>query len=88
MNLGVMSAVISISKRGTLTLPKEFWTQLGLFSSGRIVAQETKHGILLRPESSPATKTYSKAKVARIARAAVQRRSPLTSLPARRGSRG
>jgi|GEM_PF-5552042 len=70
MNFGVMSAVISINKRGTLTLPKEFWTQLGLSSSGRVVAQETKRGILLRAESSPpAVKVYSKAKVARIAKA-------------------
>jgi len=69
MNLGSMSAVISITKRGTLTLPKEFWMQLGLSSSGRVVAQETKRGILLRAEASPAVKTYSKAKVARIAKA-------------------
>ena len=64
-----MSAVISINKRGTLTLPKEFRMQLGLVSSGRVVAQETKRGILLRAEASPAVKTYSKAKVARIAKA-------------------
>ncbi|MDP1586683.1 MAG: hypothetical protein Q8M07_02970 [Prosthecobacter sp.] len=57
-----MSAVISITKRGTLTRPKEFWTLLGLLSSGRVIAQETKRGILLRPESIPASKTYSKAK--------------------------
>jgi bifunctional DNA-binding transcriptional regulator/antitoxin component of YhaV-PrlF toxin-antitoxin module len=69
MNLGNMAAVISINKRGTLTLPKEFWMQLGLQSSGRVVAQETKRGILLRAETVPAPKTYSKAKVARIAKA-------------------
>lgn len=69
INLGAMSAVISINKRGTLTLPKELWMQLGFLSSGRVVAQETKDGVLLRAESSPAMKTYSKAKVARIAKA-------------------
>lgn len=69
MILGTMSAVISISKQGTLTLPRELWLQLGLPSSGRVVAQETKRGILLRAEAGPAVKPYSKARVARIAKA-------------------
>lgn len=64
-----MSAVITINKRGTFTLPKKFLAQLGLVSSGRIIAQETKRGILLRAEAGAAVKTYSKAKVARIAKA-------------------
>ena len=68
-NLGTMSAVISITKSGTLTLPKKFWMQRGLQSSGRVVAQETKDGVLLRAETVPVAQTYSEAKVARIAKA-------------------
>lgn len=64
-----MSAVISINKRGTLTLPKELWAHLGLSSSGKVVAQETARGVLLCAEPAPAAKTYTKAGLARIAKA-------------------
>ena len=68
-NLVGMSAVISIDKRGTLTLPKQFWTRLGLLTAGQIVAEETTGGVLLRAEPKAAARLYSKAKLAKIAKA-------------------
>ncbi|MFM2166821.1 MAG: hypothetical protein RIS79_1192 [Verrucomicrobiota bacterium] len=64
-----MSAVISIDKRGTLTLPKQFWSRLGLFAEGEVVVEETARGVLLRSQPKKEAKVYSKAKLARIAKA-------------------
>lgn len=63
-----MTKVVNISKRGTLTLPKEFRQRFGIPNSGRIVVEETSNGLLLRPDVSLPVEIYSEKRVAEFAR--------------------
>jgi bifunctional DNA-binding transcriptional regulator/antitoxin component of YhaV-PrlF toxin-antitoxin module len=43
-----MTKVISINKRGTLTLPRALRERIGLSGEGQVVAEETSEDILIR----------------------------------------
>lgn len=63
-----MTKVINMNGRGTLTLPKEFRQRLGIQTSGQVVVEETKAGLLLRPGITIPVEIYSAKRVAEFAR--------------------
>ena len=63
-----MTKVININGRGTLTLPKAFRQRLGIQTSGQVVVEETKAGLLLRPGVTIPVEIYSAKRVAEFAR--------------------
>jgi AbrB family looped-hinge helix DNA binding protein len=54
--------------RGALTIPKELRRRLGLKEGGRVVVEETDHGLLLRRGAAPAVEIYTDERVAEFAR--------------------
>ena len=63
-----MTKVININGRGTLTLPKELRQRAGIKAGSKIVAEETKGGILLRTGASFPVEMYSEKRLAEFAR--------------------
>ncbi len=59
-----MTKVININNRGTLTLPKELRERLGIKGEGRVVAEETEGGILLRPGATFPIEIYTEERLA------------------------
>jgi AbrB family looped-hinge helix DNA binding protein len=63
-----MTKVISINKRGTLTLPKELRRRIGLAGGGQVVAEETSEGILIRASATFPVEIYTNERVAEFER--------------------
>jgi bifunctional DNA-binding transcriptional regulator/antitoxin component of YhaV-PrlF toxin-antitoxin module len=63
-----MTKVISINKRGTLTLPKELRRRIGLVGSGQVVAEETSEGILIRAGATFPVEIYTDQRIAEFGR--------------------
>jgi AbrB family looped-hinge helix DNA binding protein len=63
-----MTKVISINKRGTLTLPKELRRRIGLAGGGQVVAEETSEGILIRAGATFPVEIYTDQRVAEFGR--------------------
>jgi AbrB family looped-hinge helix DNA binding protein len=63
-----MTKVISINKRGTLTLPKELRRRIGLAGGGQVVAEETSEGILIRAGATFPVEIYTDQRIAEFAR--------------------
>lgn len=63
-----MTKVLSIDRRGTLTLPTELRRRLGLNTGGKVVAEETDEGILLHADASVPVEIYSDARLAEFHR--------------------
>jgi bifunctional DNA-binding transcriptional regulator/antitoxin component of YhaV-PrlF toxin-antitoxin module len=63
-----MNKVLNINERGTLTLPKEMRSRLGVHSNAQIVAEETDEGILLRPGATFPVEIYSDSRLAEFRR--------------------
>jgi len=59
-----MSKIVSINKRGTLTLPKDLRERLGLEADGQVVVEETEDGVLIKPGATFPVETYSDERVA------------------------
>ncbi|HSH09463.1 MAG TPA: hypothetical protein VK995_03690 [Oceanipulchritudo sp.] len=65
-----MNKIITIDRRGTLTLPKPMRRRLALPDEGGIlIAQETAEGILLRPGRVVPAEIYTEEEVAEYKRA-------------------
>ncbi len=58
-----MNAILELNSRGTLTLPKAMRRLLGLDHGGRIIAETSEQGILLRPGVAFPIEIYSDARV-------------------------
>jgi AbrB family looped-hinge helix DNA binding protein len=65
-NDNIMTKIIHINARGTLTLPKEARRELGLSGAGQIVVESTEDGLLLRPGVTFPIEIYSQARVAEL----------------------
>ena len=63
-----MTKVISINKRGTLTLPKELRRRIGLAGGGQVVAEETSEGILIRAGATFPVEIYTDQRIAEFER--------------------
>jgi bifunctional DNA-binding transcriptional regulator/antitoxin component of YhaV-PrlF toxin-antitoxin module len=63
-----MTKVISINKRGTLTLPRALRERLGLSGEGQVVAEETSEGILIRAGATFPVEIYTGERVAEFGR--------------------
>ncbi|MFM7100023.1 MAG: AbrB/MazE/SpoVT family DNA-binding domain-containing protein [Verrucomicrobiota bacterium] len=60
--------MISINRRGTLTLPKEMRDRLGITATGQVVVEETSEGLLLRPGVTVPVEVYSEERLAEFTR--------------------
>ena len=67
-NAVIVTKVIDINKRGTLTLPKEMRRRLGLKEGGQIVAEETSNGVLLRAGITFPIEIYTDKRVTEFSR--------------------
>jgi AbrB family looped-hinge helix DNA binding protein len=63
-----MTKVISMNKRGTLTLPKELRRRIGLAGGGQVVAEETSEGILIRAGATFPVEIYTDQRMAEFER--------------------
>jgi bifunctional DNA-binding transcriptional regulator/antitoxin component of YhaV-PrlF toxin-antitoxin module len=63
-----MIKVISINKRGTLTLPRVLRERMGLSGEGQVVAEETSEGILIRGGATFPVEIYTNERVAEFER--------------------
>jgi AbrB family looped-hinge helix DNA binding protein len=64
-NTEIMTKTISVSERGTLTLPKEARTSLGISQGGQLIIQVSEEGIVtLRAGAIMPLEIYSKARLA------------------------
>ena len=59
-----MTSTIQISKRGNLTLPKQFRKMLGLEKGGVVLAEASDEGIVLKPAVAFPIEIYSDSRVA------------------------
>ncbi|MEI8139963.1 MAG: AbrB/MazE/SpoVT family DNA-binding domain-containing protein [bacterium] len=58
-----MNMILELNSRGTLTLPKAMRHLLGLDHGGRIIAETSEQGILLRPGVAFPIELYTNARV-------------------------
>lgn len=58
-----MNTILELNSRGTLTLPKAMRHLLGLDHGGRIIAETSEQGILLRPGVAFPIEIYTEARV-------------------------
>ena len=72
-----MNAILELNSRGTLTLPKAMRHLLGIDNGGRIIAETSEKGILLRPVRIP-IEIYSDARVVEFDAAEADLRKHLT----------
>ena len=54
-----MDKIVTISDRGTITLPKDLRQKYGLEAGGKIVIEESEEGLLLRPGVTFSIEVYS-----------------------------
>ncbi len=59
-----MDRIISISERGTITLPKDLRKKYGLEAGGQLVIEESESGLILRPGVTFSVEIYSDERVA------------------------
>ena len=59
-----MNAILELNSRGTLTIPKTMRHLLGVDHGGRIIAETSEQGILLRPGVAFPIEIYTDARVA------------------------
>lgn len=58
-----MNAILELNSRGTLTIPKTMRHLLGVDHGGRIIAETSEQGILLRPGVAFPIEIYTDARV-------------------------
>ena len=59
-----MNTILELNSRGTLTLPKAMRHLLGIDHGGRIIAEASEQGILLRPSVTFPIELYTDDRVA------------------------
>jgi len=59
-----MKTVVTVTERGTITLPARLRRQLGIRAEDQLVAEATPEGLLLRPAVTLPVEIYSDKRVA------------------------
>lgn len=59
-----MKATLTITDRGTITLPAKLRRQLGIKADDQLIAEATPDGLLLRPAVTLPVERYSDARIA------------------------
>jgi antitoxin PrlF len=59
-----MKTVVTVTERGTITLPAKLRRQLGIRAEDQLVAEATPEGLLLRPAVTLPVEMYSDKRVA------------------------
>ena len=59
-----MKTVLTVTERGTITLPAKLRRQLGIRAEDQLVAEATPEGLLLRPAVTLPVEMYSDKRVA------------------------
>lgn len=54
-----MQKIVTISERGTITLPKDLRRKYGLENGGKVVIEESEEGLLIRPGVTFSVEVYS-----------------------------
>jgi antitoxin PrlF len=62
--LAAMKAALTISSRGTLTLPAKLRQSLGLKADDQLIAETVPEGLLLRPAVTLPVEIYSERRIA------------------------
>ena len=62
-----MEKIVTISDRGTITLPKDPRQKYGLEAGGKIVIEESEEGLLLRPGVTFSVEIYSSGRLKEFA---------------------
>ena len=62
-----MEKIVTISNRGTITLPKELRQKYGLKAGEQVVIEESEEGLLLRPGVTFSVEIYSKERLQEFA---------------------
>jgi bifunctional DNA-binding transcriptional regulator/antitoxin component of YhaV-PrlF toxin-antitoxin module len=58
-----MKTTLTLSRRGVVTLPAKLRRALGLRAEGRLIAETTPAGLLLRPALALPVETYSEERI-------------------------
>jgi antitoxin PrlF len=59
-----MKATLTVTDRGTITLPAKLRRQLGIKADDQLIAEATAEGLLLRPAVTVPVEIYSDARIA------------------------
>ena len=59
-----MKATLTVTDRGTITLPAKLRRQLGIKADDQLIAEATAEGLLLRPAMTVPVEIYSDARIA------------------------
>lgn len=62
-----MTQVITVGKRGTVTLPVKLRERYDIKEEDRLIVEETPEGLLLRPSVSVPVELYTEARIAEFA---------------------
>jgi antitoxin PrlF len=63
-NSVAMKATLTVTDRGTITLPAKLRRQLGIKADDQLIAEATAEGLLLRPAMTVPVEIYSDARIA------------------------
>jgi antitoxin PrlF len=63
-NSANMKATLTVTDRGTITLPAKLRRQLGIKADDQLIAEATAEGLLLRPAMTVPVEIYSDARIA------------------------
>ena len=59
---------LTISDRGTITLPKDLRQKYGLEAGGKVIIEESEEGLLLRPGVTFSVEIYSSSRIKEFAK--------------------
>ena len=62
--LSPMKTTLTVTDRGTITLPAKLRRQLGIKADDQLIAEATPEGLLLRPAVTLPVEVYSEARIA------------------------
>ena len=65
-----MKTTLTVTDRGTITLPAKLRRQLGIKADDQLIAEATPEGLLLRPAVTLPIEVYSDARICRVLDAA------------------
>jgi len=60
----MMKTTLTVTERGTITLPAKLRRQLGIKTDDQLIAEATPEGLLLRPAVTLPIEIYSDARIA------------------------
>ena len=63
-----MEKIVTISDRGTITLPKDLRQKYGLEAGGKVIIEESEEGLLLRPGVTFSVEIYSSSRIKEFAK--------------------